>query len=41
MESFLIFIWKVFKKILFIKSLVFWNKNEKRTFLQTSADFLE
>ena len=30
MEGFSIFIWKVFKKILFIESLVFWKKNEKQ-----------
>ena len=29
-ESFKIFIWKVIKKIRFIKNLVFWKKNEKR-----------
>ena len=28
-ESFKTFIWKVFKKILFIKSLAFWKKSEK------------
>ena len=30
MESFYIFIWKVFKNILFIKCHVFWKKNEKK-----------
>ena len=30
MENFQIFIWKVLKKILFIKSLVFWKKNENQ-----------
>ena len=28
-ESFKIFLWKLFKKIRFIKNLVFWKKNEK------------
>ena len=30
MESFETFIWKVFKKILFIKSILFWKKNKKQ-----------
>ena len=30
MESFEAFIWKVFKKILFIKSILFWKKNKKQ-----------
>ena len=32
MESFWIFIWKILKKVLFIKSLAFWNKRKKQTF---------
>ena len=30
MESFETFIWKVFKKILFIKKILFWKKNKKQ-----------
>ena len=30
MESFQIFIWKAFKKILFITSFEFWKKNKKQ-----------
>ena len=32
MERFWIFIWKIFKKVLFIKSFAFWNKRKKQTF---------